>query len=110
MTSIAIKGYSLFQELDLICIINNTDISYSVTKVNSTHLLCPLGQHIPGEYQILIHSKAVNLLINREPVLLNIHRPPILLYTDRHLVTKSHPDNLSISLTMDSSLDSEYIA
>lgn len=28
MTSIAIKGYSLFQELDLICTINNTEIFY----------------------------------------------------------------------------------
>jgi hypothetical protein len=74
-----IEGNHLMQELELQCMINNTELKSPVIKVNRTHLLCPLSLNLTldGEYRFLILAQSINYLINRPyPVLLYLHYPP----------------------------------
>ena len=99
-----ISGDHLMPELDLVCSINNTEATYQVTRVNRTHLVCPLSLNLTleGEYRFLILARSINYLINRPyPVLLYTHVPPKVQYIDRHLITRTFPEDLRLSLYFD---------
>jgi hypothetical protein len=99
-----IRGDHLMTELDLVCMINNTEATYQVTRVNRTHLECPLSLNLTleGEYRLLILARSINYLINRPyPVLLYTHVPPKVQYIDRHLITKTFPEDLRLALYFD---------
>jgi hypothetical protein len=104
LKSLVISGDHLMPELDLVCSINNTEATYQVTRVNRTHLVCPLSLNLTleGEYRFLILARSINYLINRPyPVLLYTHVPPKVQYIDRHLITRTFPEDLRLSLYFD---------
>jgi hypothetical protein len=60
---LVIEGNNFFEELDLDCFINGTElIRARVNKLNKTHLLCELSVNISktGEYQFMIYSHSIN--------------------------------------------------
>ena len=67
-------------------------------------LVCPLSLNLTleGEYRFLILARSINYLINRPyPVLLYTHVPPKVQYIDRHLITRTFPEDLRLSLYFD---------
>ena len=80
-----------------------------ITLVNSTSMLCPLGDVFkrPGEYKILVLARSINQWLSS--VLIEIHVLPEVLYSDWNLLTKTHSPNTNISLQMDQSLDTVFL-